>query len=99
MLELGEKSAVLHKEIGNIVFDCGVDILITLGKLSKWIARGAKEKGLRNSSVKDFQDKKKAMEFLNEILKDGDLVLVKGSRKMKLEDLVQGLKQVHIDQN
>lgn len=99
MLELGEKSARFHKEVGNKVFDCGVDILVTLGELSKWIAQGAKEKGLKNSSVMSFEDKEQAMEFLSKILKEGDLVLVKGSRKMKLEDLVQGLKRVHVDQN
>jgi len=99
MLELGEKSVRFHKEVGNKVFACGVDILVTLGELSKWIARGAKEKGLENSSIVSFEHRREATEFLSENLKQGDLVLVKGSRKMKLEDLVEDLKRAHVDQD
>lgn len=99
MLELGEKSAKFHIEVGNKVYDCGVNLLVTVGKLSKWIAQGAKEAGLKNCSVISFEDKKKATEFLSENLKEGDLVLVKGSRKLKLEELVENLKRAHVNQS
>jgi len=46
-----------------------------------------------------FENKKEATEFLNKNLKQGDLVLVKGSRKMKLEDLVEELRRVHVIQS
>ncbi len=99
MLELGEQSAELHKAVGNKVSDYGVDILVTVGELSRWTARGAKEKGLKNSSLVCFDNKKDVIGFLSENLKEGDLVLVKGSRKMKLEDLVESLKRVYVGQS
>jgi len=99
MLELGEESKKLHKKLGYKVFDSGVDLLVTVGRDSKWIAQGAIEKGLENSSVMRFENKKEATEFLNKNLKQGDLVLVKGSRKMKLEDLVEELRRVHVIQS
>jgi UDP-N-acetylmuramoyl-tripeptide--D-alanyl-D-alanine ligase len=99
MLELGKRSENFHKEAGNKVFDYGVDILVTVGNLSKFIAQGAKEKGLKNSSVISFDDKKNAIEYLCQNLKEGDLILVKGSRKMKLEDLVESLKRAYVNQS
>jgi len=97
MLELGEKSQSLHQEVGNKVFDCGIDILVTVGGLSKWIARSAREKGLDNSSITSFEHKAEVSTFLRENLKPGDVVLVKGSRKMKLEDVVESLKKVYVN--
>jgi len=97
MLELGEESQTLHQAVGEKVFDCGVDILVTVGKNSKWIARAARERGLNSSSITSFEDKTEVSSFLRENLKEGDLVLVKGSRKMKLEDVVESLKKVYAD--
>ena len=97
MLELGDKSQSLHQEIGNKVFDSGVDILVTVGELSKWIARAAREKGLDHSSITSFEHKAEVSAFLRENLKPGDVVLVKGSRKLKLEDVVEGLRKVYVN--
>jgi UDP-N-acetylmuramoyl-tripeptide--D-alanyl-D-alanine ligase len=99
MLELGEKSETLHRELGERIVESKIDLLITVGKLAKWIGRGAKERGLENSSNKNFEDKGKAIEFLRENLKEGDLVLVKGSRRMKLEDLVEDLRKIYSNQS
>ncbi len=99
MLELGEKTQTFHRELGNKVAKSGIDILITVGKLAKWVGQGAEGKGLEKDSIKSFEDKREAIEFLRENLKGGDLVLVKGSRRMKLEDLVESLRKIYVSQS
>jgi UDP-N-acetylmuramoyl-tripeptide--D-alanyl-D-alanine ligase len=99
MLELGEKTQTFHRELGDKVAKSGIDILITVGKLAKWIGQGAEEKGLEKDSINSFEDKIEAIEFLRENLKAGDLVLVKGSRRMKLEELVENLRKVFVSQS
>jgi len=95
MLELGEKSLEFHKKIGVKVKECEIDYLFTFGGLSSGIAQGAKDKGFEKKNIFSFQDKKSLLENLLEILKPGDLVLFKGSRKMGLEEIVDGLKKLY----
>jgi len=94
MLELGEKSFEFHKKIGEKVKEYNIDYLFTFGELSRAIAQGALEKGLDKKDVFSFQDKKRLMENLLEIIKPGDLILFKGSRKMGLEEIVNDLKKL-----
>jgi len=95
MLELGEKSFEYHKKIGEKVKECQIDYLFTLGKLSLGITQGAKERGFKSENIFPFKDKKSLLESLLEILKPGDIVLFKGSRKMGLEEIVEGLKKLY----
>ena len=95
MLELGEKSLEYHKKIGERVKECQIDYLFTLGELSSGITQGAKEKGFKSENIFPFKDKKSLLETLLEILKPGDVVLFKGSRKMGLEEIVEGLKKLY----
>lgn len=95
MLELGEKSLAFHKKIGEKVKECEVDYLFTFGGRSSGIAQGAKDKGFEKKKIFSFQDKKSLLEKLLEILKPGDVVLFKGSRKMGLEEIVDGLKKLY----
>lgn len=95
MLELGEKSLEFHQKIGNKVKECEIDYLFTFGELSSGIAQGAKDKGFEKKNIFSFQDKKSLLEKILEILKLGDVVLFKGSRKMGLEEIVEGLKKLY----
>jgi len=95
MLELGEKSFEFHKNIGEKVKECGIDCLFTFGELSLAIAQGALEKGFEKKNIFSFQDKKGLLENLLEIMKPGDLILFKGSRKMGLEEIVNNLKKLY----
>lgn len=92
MLELGPQASFFHREIGKKLVKYGWNLLFTIGDLSQEIARGAKEAGLNNSHIYCFQDSLEAAEAVESILKPGDLVLVKGSRAMKLEKIVDFLK-------
>ena len=90
MLELGPDSEKLHKQAGEMISKTeGIDYLITLGEKAKYIF----EEALKNNFPKDkalhFLDKNKIIEFLLEIIKENDVVLVKGSRGMEMEKIVE----------
>jgi UDP-N-acetylmuramyl pentapeptide synthase len=86
MLELGPEAEELHRQIGKTLARCGIDILLTFGALSKFTndASSAKSKA-------HFDSKLALADHLLTILADGDTVLVKGSRGMKMEDIVTAL--------
>lgn len=94
MLELGEKAKEFHLEVGRRVVRMGVDLLIVVGKLARFIGRGASQAGMSSHNILTFENNQQASFYLLENLKDGDLVLVKGSRRMKTEEVVLSLKSL-----
>lgn len=90
MLELGDATEAEHKGVGELAASVGVDVLVAIGRSSETTAEGARRAGLK--SVFCFGSKKNAMELLKRILREGDTVLVKGSRGVALEEVVEGLK-------
>jgi UDP-N-acetylmuramoyl-tripeptide--D-alanyl-D-alanine ligase len=99
MLELGEKTFDYHFEVGRSVAESEIDLLLTVGQHSSAIGKGAQESGMGLEKIVGLDSNQKVIVFLLENLKPGDLVLVKGSRKMKLEEVVLGLKSLHGRQN
>jgi len=93
MLELGEESFFFHQEIGKFVRRT-VDFLLTVGNLSKIIARSALEEGLKEDKVFICQNNREAAERLLKIAEPGDTLLIKGSRKMKMEEIVNVLSSI-----
>jgi UDP-N-acetylmuramoyl-tripeptide--D-alanyl-D-alanine ligase len=99
MLELGEQSHSLHEAIGEIVVLNGVDRLLLKGEFAPSTAAGALRKGMRADAIRYFQKDNEAADFLKTYLQEGDWALIKGSRRMKMEQIVQhviaaiGLKQ------
>ncbi|RTR34013.1 UDP-N-acetylmuramoyl-tripeptide--D-alanyl-D-alanine ligase [Robertmurraya yapensis] len=87
MLELGAKEEDYHKEIGQIIDPDRIDYLITYGPLSKHTANEAK-KTFGKERVKHFTDKKEIVELIKDITMENDIILVKGSRGMALEEIV-----------
>jgi len=92
MLELGEKAFDYHLKLGKSVAESEIDLLLTVGKFSLAIGQGAKEYGMSPEKIWAFDNNEKASAYLFENLKAGDVVLIKGSRKMKLEEVVLSLK-------
>ncbi|MGB9867282.1 MAG: UDP-N-acetylmuramoyl-tripeptide--D-alanyl-D-alanine ligase [Bacillota bacterium] len=92
MLELGERAVSGHTEVGEKCAQLGVDLLVAVGELSKNIASGALAGGLDASRVFWCPTKVEAVELLHKLLRNGDTVLVKGSRGTKMEEIIQGLK-------
>lgn len=88
MRELGEISENSHRSIGRLVSEAGVDYLITLGEMGKWIYEEAISSGMDSTKCLWYEDRQEAMRNLNGFLNPGDVVLVKASRLMKLEEVV-----------
>lgn len=88
MLELGKYSKELHKKVGKIICDEKVDILITVGKESKEIAKKAEENGLETYQ---FNTNAEAIEKLKSILNLNDIVLIKASNSMKFSEIVNAI--------
>jgi len=91
MLELGKDSEKAHFEAGRWVKDAGVDFLITIGENAKLIGEGAKESGLASDRIVSFSHNEEAFPFLQRLLGKGDVILIKASRKLELDKLVEEL--------
>ncbi|MFQ6031965.1 MAG: UDP-N-acetylmuramoyl-tripeptide--D-alanyl-D-alanine ligase [Candidatus Zixiibacteriota bacterium] len=92
MLELGEKTFDYHWELGRSVAESRIDLLLTVGKHSPTIGQGAQESGMNRKKIFAFENNEKASSYLLDNLESGDLVLIKGSRRMRLEEVVLSLK-------
>ncbi|MFH1292365.1 MAG: UDP-N-acetylmuramoyl-tripeptide--D-alanyl-D-alanine ligase [bacterium] len=89
MLQLGKETENAHREVGFKVAEEGIDYLITVGEAAKHTAQAAKEAGLGEDRVFSFNDSVSAGRFLQDKLKQGDAVLVKGSQSMRMEKVVK----------
>lgn len=92
MLELGDKEEEFHKETGASIDPSKVDFVYTYGERGKWIAEGAKQNFVAEK-VRSYLDKTELINDLASRLKPKDVVLIKASRGMKLEEVVVGLKE------
>ncbi|HQP91627.1 MAG TPA: UDP-N-acetylmuramoyl-tripeptide--D-alanyl-D-alanine ligase [Candidatus Omnitrophota bacterium] len=95
MLELGKKSEEFHAYFGTYVSKKSVDMLITMGQFSRSASESAKKGGMNTASIFHFNDCASVLEFLHNNIKEGDVVLVKGSRSMQMEKIVAALKEKH----
>ena len=95
MLELGEQSPDYHKEIGKIVALLSFDLLMGFGEYGRWIAQGAQEEGMSIDKILCFdrEDKEQLAIHLMEKVQKNSIVLIKGSRGMQMEDIVQYWKK------
>ena len=92
MLELGDIAVSAHRQIGEKLANEKIDVLVTVGDLAQHIAAAAKEKGLVVAVA--CTDHAAAQRELNRLLKPGDTILVKGSRGMKMEQIVEYLANI-----
>jgi UDP-N-acetylmuramoyl-tripeptide--D-alanyl-D-alanine ligase len=92
MLELGEDERAYHQEIGNELQPQHIDFIYTYGSLALYIAEAARTR-FSAKQVQWFTDKAEMIRQLRDKVSEGDLVLVKGSRGMKLEEVVNALKE------
>jgi len=92
MLELGGFSKEMHEKVGEEVYKNKIDILITVGKYSKDIARKALEQGFGKKNVFVCDNNNDAINNLKNILMADDIVLVKASNSMRLGEIVEEIK-------
>ena len=94
MLELGEISEEAHKTVGRLVNEYETDKLITIGKEAHNIARGAEEAGMNPANIFEFENNEEAKKKLSVLLSKGDVILVKGSRGMRLEEIADAIAEL-----
>jgi UDP-N-acetylmuramyl pentapeptide synthase len=94
MMELGEASAHLHERLGGEVVRYGVDALWAVGAYAGATVDGAAHCGL-NGAARCAESVEEVFEELRAFLAPGDALLVKGSRGMALERLVERFRERH----
>ena len=92
MLELGPESANLHRQAGRHAASRRIDCIVAVQGDAVQIANGAIAAGMRASQAHFFADSSAAAAFVAEFVQPGDLLLVKGSRGVKMERIVEGLR-------
>ena len=88
MYELGEESARQHYGVGLFARNLRIDKVIAVGEYAKNIAEGANG---GNPEVAYFETKEEFLRKINGFVDSGDMILVKGSRGMKMEQIVEKL--------
>lgn len=93
MFELGSESEAGHREVGAFVAKLGIEGLIAVGEMSQWIADAARSAGM--SAVRHIATVEAAIDEAANLVPVGATVLVKASRGMQLERIVERLRQIH----
>lgn len=88
MLELGKKGETYHREIGKMLNEESIQYVFTYGELAKIVAEEAR-KNYHAGKVQSFDNKAEIAEEVLKIITQNDVVLLKGSRGMALEEIVQ----------
>jgi UDP-N-acetylmuramoyl-tripeptide--D-alanyl-D-alanine ligase len=90
MLELGDEAVRAHRDAGRQAAEAGIDVVLAVGPLSAETAEGAREAGVK--TVLHCADSEAAGAAAASLVEPGDTVLVKGSRGMQMERVVQQLQ-------
>jgi UDP-N-acetylmuramoyl-tripeptide--D-alanyl-D-alanine ligase len=92
MAELGDIAEREHERVGELAARLGVDRLITVGTEAKAIAVAGLREGIEPDAVATYDDAEAALADVLTHVREGDLVLVKGSRVVGLETLAEALR-------
>lgn len=91
MLELGTAEEQLHREVGVAAARSRLDGLVTVGRAARWIGEEARRAGMAEHAVVSVDAAEEAIPVIAAWARAGDLVLIKGSRRMGLERVATGL--------
>jgi UDP-N-acetylmuramoyl-tripeptide--D-alanyl-D-alanine ligase len=94
MLELGAEETRGHRQVGKRAAQVA-DLVVTVGPRARIIGQTALDEGMPVSSVWMLETNREAIELLSTLLDQGDAVLVKGSRGMAMEEIVEALGGQH----
>ena len=92
ILELGDHSREIHFELGKYIASCKVDVVISIGNYSKHICESIK---MSNDNIETyiFDSNDDAYVKLLQIFQNNDKILVKGSRRMRTDEIVDKIKK------
>lgn len=100
MFEMGEYAPKLHQEVGEYIgAKQNIDLIITVGHMSKHIQKGAINQGIDSSKTLHFETQEELLPKLKDLIHSKDLILVKASRGMKLEKTVDELGKVNLNES
>jgi len=91
MLELGDFTEEAHRQIGEKVEELSIDLLLTMGEEAPLVVESAIRHGFEPTRAKVVESHTEAILILKEVIREGDWILVKGSRRMVMEKIVEGL--------
>jgi UDP-N-acetylmuramoyl-tripeptide--D-alanyl-D-alanine ligase len=95
MAELGPDAPEMHERVGAAAAASKLDALLVGGDYAESLARGARGAGFPAELVISFDDNGRAVDWLRANARAGDLVLLKASRRYKLESVLEGLRSAH----
>ena len=91
MLELGDFSVEAHQQIGQRVEELSIDFLLALGEEAPVLIESAIRHGLDSEKARIAESHTEAISTLKKMVRNGDWILIKGSRKMGMEKIAEGL--------
>jgi UDP-N-acetylmuramoyl-tripeptide--D-alanyl-D-alanine ligase len=95
MLEIGKYTIEAHENVGTMAGKF-LDLLVTVGERAKFIAESARVAGMKKNNIFSFDTASDAKGFVQNIIKTGDLILIKGSHSMNLSEVVEEIKYIDI---
>ena len=96
MAELGSLAELAHFQLGEEIASSTLDVLVTVGERARLIADGARTAGFDADAIRPCVSAEEASEVLDDVLAPGDTVLVKASRVMGLETVVEGIMEPRV---
>jgi UDP-N-acetylmuramoyl-tripeptide--D-alanyl-D-alanine ligase len=93
MLELGDSAPEMHRRVGMLLATIGVKAVFLQGDFADITAAGALEGGLAKEQVMFLNNDEEALSFLKKQLHKNDWILVKGSRRMKMDRIVARIRE------
>ncbi|MDO4553798.1 MAG: UDP-N-acetylmuramoyl-tripeptide--D-alanyl-D-alanine ligase [Lachnospiraceae bacterium] len=104
MLELGEKEKEYHRQVGNFLFEMGIDSLLCTGELAKEYIAGAKEAEAKVNKdgilyTRHFENNKELADYLKGNLEPGMKILIKGSNGMNLKEVMEELHKIENEES
>jgi UDP-N-acetylmuramoyl-tripeptide--D-alanyl-D-alanine ligase len=97
MLELGEHSEYLHRQLGEQIALAGVDVLLSIGRFSQIVFDAALANAAAAIETHYFENVNSLCDNLANFIKPDDIILVKGSRSARLELAVERLRQLYAE--
>jgi UDP-N-acetylmuramoyl-tripeptide--D-alanyl-D-alanine ligase len=91
MLELGKLTKEAHEQIGKRVSELSIDFLLAMGEQASVVVESAIHHGLPAEKARIVENHSEAVFLLRQMIQNGDWILVKGSRRMAMEEIVEGL--------
>lgn len=89
MRELGEEEILYHEDMGIFLSNKGLKALITVGRLGEYIGSGLKKSNIDNTAIYSYMNNEDAAIKLKELISLNDIILIKGSRAMAMEEIIK----------